>query len=480
MSNEIRKIAENDTIRIYSKGNLAGETALLIQHLPTGQLLGIDAGAGFPEVTEKKSYNAPVERIASVKQWINFIAKLRGEYPKSHQERFWLLLTHGHLDHIWAAPRIAKIYPTEIFATPLTLYLLEREMNKIYYSRRANYQKNVLAEQGKFQRGIFDISYGPAIHSIPQSRFFVVNVPLANPTKNKTHYKILIMAEARITPSSATPGLQEKMKLVIELNRGTGYDLALFDALGNNESGLAQPEDVIAEPLEIIIKQMKGNLWIPYISSKIIVSKFIADIANKMGCCLEVQGSSLKNMVSLGQQASWIPRQRRYYIKKNRKVVNIVTGSQNEPGSFMNKISRGIIDCLRVNDSLWILQTPIPQYIDEIKAMYEAIAKMIPSGKIYMSKNIGKKLNLDVPQEQIVYIDDLVGHRWETTSGHGKKKDLKYLVELVKAIETIFYQVQEEKEEYDISDDKNVAKSDLVRMAEEFMKNLKKSKSTMS
>lgn len=403
---------ESGTIDIYSPnlkkpGGMTTILKYLGQDFPQEDTtLPIDFGIGF---------NLDDPR-AAVRHYLDFIQRLRGGNTTKPQH---VIVTHGHNDHVCGIPFMADELPIVVHTTPFGRYQISQlDAGEIAYDFR--WVKWELT--GSEQIGPFKITYGPTVHSIPQTRSIVIEVPRVDGQGN---LKILFMAEFRIRESSSTPGLTKKMLTFVRDNGP--YDVILYDALRSHQAGMTTPEQELLEVLRAVLTDPRINeVWMPYIASKVAFTRVVSEVADELGWGLEARGGSMRRMLELGQhpKVGWFP------VPKNKtgRKIRIVSGSQCEPDSVLERAARLGSGQLLPDDSIVVFQGAIPAYLAQIAQMYRALARRIPRGFILMPASERRRLKLeDVPN--VVTIESFTGlGPIELPSGHGRRADQELLL----------------------------------------------------
>ncbi len=99
------------------------------------------------------------------------------EYVVKNQDRLrGIFLTHGHMDHIGALPYLLQHLETTIYGTPLTLGLVQRQLEEKQLLHKA--QLRVLPKDSWTQAGPFRVSPFAVAHSIPDAVGLVIDTPV--------------------------------------------------------------------------------------------------------------------------------------------------------------------------------------------------------------------------------------------------------------------------------------------------------------
>lgn len=407
----VPRIDGNDTYEYYS--TMRREMTFVFRHLLTCQLALVDFGLGFALINA--GGGEVRRRIERVAEWLQSLRPNKSD-PVD------ILLTHGHYDHIYGVLLLAEFLPLRVFASAYTHYLLRQlgARDRRGEQTRINYEEVILSDlRGSFQvgarhNGAITVRYFPVVH-MPQSRGYVLEFPRTDDSTQVD--KVLFGSELRIAEPSYTPGLSAAMlNAVAELGP---YDTILYDGLREHQPGFTPDESVIREPLRKILRKIPGHLIMSFISSKMALIHEIARVFAEEGHLLDARGGAMQRSHKIGLEAGWVPPTPRLPGKK-QIVGLIVTGSQAEGKriegdqaeqgcSYLVRISETGKGDILPNDFIWIVQGAIPMYIVEIKAMYEALALLLPEGGIIIPRAEQRRLQLTSPLNNIYILEDFVG-----------------------------------------------------------------------
>lgn len=412
-TDKIPRIYTDDTLHVYSPNrHRTGGMTFIFHHLPTREVLVVDFGIGFSAIQRGGTgADDPVQ------DYLNLITSLRG--PSS--EPLPVFLTHGHYDHFYGVPRLSEKYPIEVFATPFTLHLLANLQTR--QVTQPAFTSTVLTDPtGSVQRGPFTVSYFPTVHALPQTRSFVIEMPRVD----RTSLRVLMMAEFRVAEAGYTPGLSQVM--LDQVAAHGPYDLILYDGLRHHQPGFSPPEDDIRPVLGKILDRIPGTLIVSFISSKIGLQAAFAEELRELGHLYDTRGGAMSRLYKLACKAGWT-QSPPHKPHQHQKVVLAVTGSQNEPGSFLSRLAESATNGeILPNDFLWIVQGSIPMYISEIRAMYERLAALLPEGGIIIPRAEQRRLRLRGPNIYILEEFVRLEKPFELSSGHGKLGDQEHVL----------------------------------------------------
>ena len=121
----------------------------------------IDCGMGFPD-DDMLGIDTVVPDFTYL---VENKAKIKG-----------LLLTHGHEDHIGAVPHLLQKINVPIYATKLTLGIVQRKLEE--FELEYVPQLNIVQTGEKFSLGDFEIEFIHVNHSIADAAAIAINTPV--------------------------------------------------------------------------------------------------------------------------------------------------------------------------------------------------------------------------------------------------------------------------------------------------------------
>ena len=124
------------------------------------QILVVDCGLAFPD-EDMLGIDLVIPDVTYLKENAK---KIRG-----------LVITHGHEDHIGAIPYIEKELNMPIYATKLTMALIDNKLKEHGISEQV--QKNVVSHGDKVKLGIFEVEFIKTNHSIQDAAALAIFSP---------------------------------------------------------------------------------------------------------------------------------------------------------------------------------------------------------------------------------------------------------------------------------------------------------------
>lgn len=268
-----------------------------------------------------------------------------------------MVITHGHEDHIGAIPYLLKDFNLPIYATRLTIGLIEGKLKE--HKLLGDAILNVVKPGDVVKLGKFSIEFINVNHSIPDAVAFAINSP-AGTVIHTGDFKI------DTTPIDGN---------VIDLGRFGEYGkkgvLALLaDSTNAERPGYTSSEKLVGGSLSHFFSQAEGH--------RIIIATFssnihrIQQIINEAVNCnrkVAVSGRSMINVVTVAAELGYLNIPDNILIDVSKinnyepgKIVLVTTGSQGEPMSALHRIAFSDHRQIEIipGDMIIISATPIP------------------------------------------------------------------------------------------------------------------------
>ena len=268
-----------------------------------------------------------------------------------------LVVTHGHEDHIGAIPYLLRNFNVPIYATRLTVGLIEGKLREHKLLNEA--KLNVTNPGDTVRLGKFQIEFIHVNHSIPDAVGFAITCP-AGTVVQTGDFKI------DTTPID---------DYVIDIGRfaelGKKGVLALMsDSTNAERPGFTPSERIVGDSFSNLFKKAENHrILVATFSSNIHRIQQIIDEACRCGRKVAVSGRSMINVVSVAAELGYlnVPKDVLIDIEtiKNyppEELVIVTTGSQGEPLSALHRIAFSDHRQVEIipGDMIIISATPIP------------------------------------------------------------------------------------------------------------------------
>ena len=361
----------NDFLKIIPLGGLneIGKNITILEY--RDQILIIDCGMSFPE-DDMYGIDVVIPDFSYLEKNANKIVGL--------------VITHGHEDHIGAIPYFLRKVNVPIYATRITLGLIENKLKE----RGISGNLNVITAGDKFRVGEFTVQTIRTTHSVADAISLNISTPAAT-LFHTGDFKI------DYTPIDGEPiDLQKFAEIGMQ-----GVDIMLADSTNATRKGFTKSEKFVGEALDKIFSRAKGRIIIATFSSNVHRVQKIIELAIKYGRKFTVSGRSMDNVVNLAQELGYIKFPKGSYVELNKannipdsEMVIITTGSQGEPMSALTRMAndehRNVK--LKKGDMVILSSSPVPGneksvsnvvnrlYDKEVDVIYNDIADIHVSG----------------------------------------------------------------------------------------------------
>ena len=267
-----------------------------------------------------------------------------------------IVVTHGHEDHIGALPYILPQLNVPVYCTRLTEGLIQVKLRE----RRtlAEGDIRVIATDGTFTLGQFQIEFFPVCHSIPDSVGLAIHTPVGT---------IVHTSDFKLdhTPVGCQPTDLSKLAQL----GSQGVLLLLSDSTYAELPGYTPSETVVGEAIDRIMAEAKGRVIIATFSSLISRIQQILDMAAKHRRRVFVIGHSMSETVRMARELGYLKAPEGVLARLDelrdtpqKDAVIVTTGTQGEPTSALVRMANRDHRQLQVvaGDTVVISATPIP------------------------------------------------------------------------------------------------------------------------
>lgn len=304
-------------VKIIPLGGLGeiGKNMTVIEY--GGDMIVVDCGLSFPD-EEMLGIDLVIPDMTYVERNLD---KLRG-----------IFITHGHEDHIGALPYALKRFKAPVFATRLTLALIQHKLDEHGIS---NVDMRCISAGDTVKQGCFSIEFIKINHSIADAVALAIHTP-AGVIIHTGDFKL------DYTPLDSEP---------LDLSRFAWYGaqgvLALMsDSTNVERPGYTQSEREIGTTFESCFERATGRVIVASFASNIYRIQQIASIAiahNRVVC---FQGKSMVNIAQMALDMGYLNLARECVVDVDRlkdfsddRICVITTGSQGEPMSGLFRMA---------------------------------------------------------------------------------------------------------------------------------------------
>ena len=361
----------------------------------------VDCGLSFPE-DDMLGIDLVIPDVTYLK---DNISKVKG-----------FVITHGHEDHIGALPYILKDINVPIYATKLTIGLIENKLKE--HNLLRNTKRKVIKHGQSINLGSFRIEFIKTNHSIQDASALAIYSP-AGIVVHTGDFKV-----------DYTPVFGDAIDLQRFAEIGKKGVLALMcDSTNAERKGFTMSERTVGRTFDNIFAEHKNTrIIIATFASNVDRVQQIINSAYKYGRKVAVEGRSMVNVIGTAAELGYLKIPDKTLIDIDQiknypddKVVLITTGSQGESMAALSRMAASIHKkvTIKPNDTIIFSSNPIP---GNEKAVSRVINELSRKGAdvIFQDAHVSGH----ACQEEIKLIYSLVKPRYAIPV-HGEYRHLK-------------------------------------------------------
>ncbi len=337
-----QKVEKAPAVKIIPLGGLEqiGMNITAIEYDDT--IVVIDCGLAFPE-EDMLGIDLVIPDVSYLKDNID---KVKG-----------LVVTHGHEDHIGAIPYIEKELNMPIYATKLTMGLIDNKLRE--HNLLNNVKRKVVKHGQTINLGCFRIEFIRSNHSIADSSGLAIYTPAG------------ILVHTGDFKVDFTPVFGETIDLQRYAELGKKGVLALMaDSTNAERPGFTPSEKTVGRTFDTLFAENKNSrLIIATFASNVDRVQQIINSADKYGRKVVVEGRSMVNVINTATELGFIqiPDNTLISIEQmksypDEQIVLITTGSQGENMAALSRIAANIHNKVSIQpgDTVIFSSHPIP------------------------------------------------------------------------------------------------------------------------
>lgn len=267
------------------------------------------------------------------------------------------VITHGHEDHIGAIPYVLNRINVPIYATRLTIGLIERKL--VEHEMLESVELNVTPFGQTVELGYFNIEFIRTNHSIVDAAALAIHTP-AGTVVHTGDFKV-----------DYTPVYGDAIDLQKFAEIGQKGVLALMcDSTNAERPGFTQSEKTVGKTFDAIFEENKNRrIIIATFASNVDRVQQIINSAYNYGRKVVVEGRSMVNIIDTAQKLECISIPDNTLIPidslkdyPSEKTVIITTGSQGESMAALSRMASNTHRKISIdpNDLIIFSSHPIP------------------------------------------------------------------------------------------------------------------------
>lgn len=316
-----------------------------------------------------------------------------------------IIITHGHEDHIGGLPYVLKHLNVPLYATKLTMGLIEAKLKEANLLGTTN--RILINSESVLPLGVLTATFFKTNHSIPDS----VGVALDTPEGVVVHTGDFKFDQTPVNEQYAD------LHRMAEIGK-KGVLALLSDSTNAERPGYTGSERGVGIEIEEVFRKAKQRVVIATFASNIHRVQQVFDAAAATNRKVTVIGRSMVNVVSIASELGYLHIPDGMLIEPEEvnklaadRVVILSTGSQGEPMSALTRMARSThrkIDILP-GDTVIIAATPIP------------------GNERYVGRTVDELMRIGA---HVIYGPGSV--TGVHVSGHGSQEELKLMLNLMK------------------------------------------------
>jgi len=376
----------NKVLSIFALGGVGeiGKNMYVVQY--DDEILVIDAGLKFPE-----------EEMLGIDKVIPDITYL----VENKEKVKGVLVTHGHEDHIGGLTYFLKYLNVPIYASKLTLALIELKLKEAGLLKSTTL--HLIDSRTEIDFGHLKATFFRTNHSIPDSFGICIDTPEGKVVHTGDFKFDHTPVDHQFADLGAMSRLGEQGVLVL-----------MSDSTNADKPGFTGSERKVGQAIDRVFQLATGRIIFATFASNIHRIQQVFNAAIAHGRKVTVVGRSMQNVVQIALELGYLQIPKGILMDTDQiqklpaeEIVILSTGSQGEPMSALNRMARSThrkVDILP-GDTVIIASTPIPgneRHVGRvIDQLYRIGADVIYGSEIHVS-------------------------------GHGSQEELKLMLNLLK------------------------------------------------
>lgn len=316
-----------------------------------------------------------------------------------------LVITHGHEDHIGGIPYIRKQINVPIYATRLTLGLIEVKLREA--GLLAGTKLIEITSDSKIELGSITSTFFKTNHSIPDCLGVVFHTP-EGAVVHTGDFKF------DLTPvNNQYPDIHKMADI-----GSKGVMLLLSESTNAERPGYTPSESHVGKYIEEAFHKAKQKVFIATFASNVHRLQQVIDAAQATNRRLALLGRSMVNVVRIASELDYLTLPDGMLVEAGEigslasdRVAILCTGSQGEPMAALSRLSRSNYRHVEIHRGDTVILSASP----------------IPGNERNVSKTVDNLFSLGA---EVIYGSSLVTGMH--VSGHGSQEELKLMLTLMK------------------------------------------------
>ncbi len=266
-------------------------------------------------------------------------------------------ITHGHEDHIGAIPYVLKDINVPIYATKLTIGIIDHKLKE--HDMLKKVKRKVVKYGQHINLGCFRVEFIKTNHSIQDAAALAIYSP-AGIVVHTGDFKV-----------DYTPVFGDAIDLARFGEIGKKGVLALLcDSTNAERSGFTMSERTVGKTLDNIFAEHKNNrIIVATFASNVDRVQQIINSADKYGRKVAIEGRSMVNIIEIASELGYLSLPENILVETDmlksypdEQTVIITTGSQGESMAALSRMASGQHKKITIkpNDTIVFSSSPIP------------------------------------------------------------------------------------------------------------------------
>jgi ribonuclease J len=375
-------------IHVIPLGGLGGIGKNITLFECRGDIIIVDCGIMFP-----------TEEMPGIDYIIPDFSYIRKNKSKVKA----ILVTHGHEDHIGAIPYLLQEISAPVYATKLTIGLIQSRLEEIPPIKDPEFIE--ISPRDRKQIGRFGVEFIKVNHSI------IGGVGLAITTEVGT---IIHTGDFKIDFSPVDGDVTDIYRFADYGEKGVL--LLMSDSTNAEREGFTKSESVLIGKLTDIFSSASGRIIVATFASNIHRIQQVMDVAQRYNRKVVISGLTMQKNVEIANSLGYLNYRSDLILDiskagslPNKKLVIIGTGSQGEPMSALYRMAYGTHR----------------NFIAEKGDTVVITASVIPGNERMVTNVVNSLMKMGA---EVYYDQDDDIH----VSGHGSSKELKLMIAVTK------------------------------------------------
>ncbi|ANY70251.1 ribonuclease J [Paenibacillus sp. BIHB 4019] len=368
--------------------NEIGKNMYILQY--ADDIIVIDCGSKFPD----ESFLGIDLIIPDVTYLLNHTEKVKA-----------LIITHGHEDHIGGIPYFLKQLNIPIYASRLTIGLIEIKLKEHGLLRTT--QLNLIDSNSRIAFGPIQVSFFSTNHSIPDC----LGIALHTPEGTVVH-----TGDFKFDMSPVNHQYPDLHRMA-DIGKN-GVLLLLSESTNAERPGFTPSERLVGDHITEAFSKAQQKVFISTFASNVHRVQQIVDAAANTGRKLVLLGRSMVNVTSVAKELGYLTIPDDMLIDAGdtdryapENIAVLCTGSQGEPMAVLSRLASSNHRQIEImpGDTVIIAATAIPGNERNVARIIDNLY-LLGANVIYGS---GSATGMHV-------------------SGHGNQEELKLMLTLMK------------------------------------------------